>query len=146
VAAGLLCLAATAGAQRPPARLETVKALTCAFPVVATGSWKQGEPQGDVKTAKRSVRFDVINTDEGTARSSESFGHFEIIVRLAGEALHFVQSFKDGPLYITTVFNVESRDGKLKAVHTRHELTAVVLAGFTSSPEQYYGECEVDPP
>ena len=55
-----------------------------------------------------------------------------------------MQSFRDGPLYITTVFNKESRAGKLKAVHTRHEYADVALPGFTSSPEQYYGECEVE--
>jgi len=28
-------------------------------------------------------------------------------------------------------------------VHTRHEYTEVRLPGFTSRPEQYYGECEI---
>ena len=32
-------------------------------------------------------------------------------------------------------------DGKLRAVHTRHEYTEVSLPGFTSRPEQYYGDC-----
>ncbi len=32
--------------------------------------------------------------------------------------------------------------GKLKAVHTRHEYTEVSLPGYTSRPEQYYGECD----
>jgi len=31
--------------------------------------------------------------------------------------------------------------GKLRAVHTRHEYTEVSLPGFTSRPEQYYGDC-----
>jgi hypothetical protein len=54
-----------------------------------------------------------------------------------------VQVLKTGPIYATTVFDAESRDGKLKAVHSRHELTEAVVPGFTSSPEQYYGECEI---
>jgi hypothetical protein len=48
-----------------------------------------------------------------------------------------------GALYVTTVFNTESRPGKLQAVHTRHEYTPVSVPGFTSRPEQYYGDCDV---
>ena len=51
--------------------------------------------------------------------------------------------FRSGPLYITTVFELETPGRKLKAVHSRHELFAISLPGSTSSPEQYYGECEV---
>jgi hypothetical protein len=125
-------------------KLETVKALTCVFPLLANGTWRGGEPRAVVKVAKLSMRFDAINTEEGTARVSDGFGHFEITARLSADTLHFVQSFAAGPLYVTTVFNAGSRDGKLKAVHTRHEFTDAVLPGYTSSPEQYYGECEVD--
>jgi hypothetical protein len=53
-----------------------------------------------------------------------------------------MQVFRTGPLYVTTVFDKDA-NGKLKAVHSRHEYFAVPLAGATSSPEQYYGECEV---
>jgi hypothetical protein len=53
-----------------------------------------------------------------------------------------MQVFRTGPLYTTTVFDKDT-DGRLKAVHSRHEYFAVPLAGATSSPEQYYGECEV---
>jgi hypothetical protein len=41
------------------------------------------------------------------------------------------------------VFDKENTPGKYKAVHTRHEYTEVSLPGFTSRPEQYYGECEI---
>jgi hypothetical protein len=122
-----------------------VKRLACTFPLFANGTWSKGEPRADVKTATLAMRFDDINTDEGTATVSDKFGRFEITARLSTDTLHFVQSFTAGPLYVTTVFNSESRGGKLKAVHARHEFTEAVLPGFTSSPEQYYGECEVDP-
>ena len=68
----------------------------------------------------------------------------EIIVRLSAGTLHLVQSSSGGPLYVTTVFPEQTPDGKLKAVHTRHEFTALSLPGFTSRPEQYYGACEID--
>ena len=67
----------------------------------------------------------------------------EIIVRSAGGYLNFIQSFRTGPLYTTTVFEKETPDGKLKAVHSRHEYFTVPVPGSTSSPEQYYGECEI---
>ena len=54
-----------------------------------------------------------------------------------------MQSFRTGPLYTTTVFDQETTHGKFKAVHSRHESFAMPLAGATSSPEQYYGECEI---
>ena len=119
-----------------------MKGLTCVFPLLANGTWNKGEPHADVKAAKLSMRFDTINTEEGTARVTDAFGHFEIIARLSTDTLHLMQSFSAGPLYVTTVFNIESRGGKLKAVHARHELTDAVLPGFTSSPERSYGECE----
>ena len=127
-------------------KLETVKALTRVFPLLANGTWTKGEPQVDVKAAKLSMRFDAINTEEGTARVSDAFGHIEITARLSTPIPSIsCNRSRPGPLYVTTVFNIESRDGKLKAVHARHELTAVALPGFTSSPEQYDGECEVEP-
>jgi hypothetical protein len=45
---------------------------------------------------------------------------------------------------VTTVFDLETSSGKLKAVHSRHELLKVPLDGTTSSPEQYVGECEIE--
>ena len=126
-------------------KLAAAKTVTCIFTVYATGTWKNGEAQGELKTAKLSVQFTEINTDEGSARMVGGFGTYDIIVRLSPGALHFIQAFRDGPLYTTTIFDKESRDGKLKAVHTRHEYADVALPGFTSKPEQYYGECVLGP-
>ena len=120
------------------------KTLTCAFRLVATGRWKEGAAEADVKSTDLAAVFTSINTDEGTAVSIGRFGRSDIIAKLSVGTLHFMQSFKDGPLYVTTVFSGESRPGRLKAVHTRHEYADVHLPGFTSSPEQYYGECTVD--
>jgi hypothetical protein len=130
-----------------PARdkLAAAKTVTCAFTVSATGTWKNGEAEGALKTAKLSVHFTEINTDEGSARLVSGFGTYDIIVRLAPGTLHFIQAYRDGPLYTTTIFDKESRDGRLKAVHTRHEYADIALPGFTSKPEQYYGDCAVGP-
>jgi hypothetical protein len=126
-------------------KLAAAKTVTCAFTVYATGTWKNGEAEGALKTVKLSVQFIEINTDEGSARLASGFGIYDIIVRLAPGSLHFIQAFRDGPLYTTTIFDKESRDGRLKAVHTRHEYADIALPGFTSKPEQYYGDCAVGP-
>jgi hypothetical protein len=63
----------------------------------------------------------------------------EITVKQTGGYLHFMQTFKGGALYTTTVFDTPA--GPFKAVHSRHEYFTVPVPGATSSPEQYYGEC-----
>ncbi|PYQ96894.1 MAG: hypothetical protein DMF96_16725 [Acidobacteria bacterium] len=123
-------------------RLAGVKTLKCAFALYATGTWNNGEARAEVKPASLSVSFDEIDIDSGTARVAEGFGPMRIIARLSMWNLHFLDIRSEGSLYITTVFDRESRNGKLKAVHTRHEYTDVSVPGFTSKPEQYYGECE----
>jgi hypothetical protein len=124
-------------------RLAKAESLTCEFPVMAVGTWNKGSAEAATKSSKLSVGFDTINADEGTARVIGAFGPSDIIVRMSSGTLHFVQSFREGPLYVTTIFPEETRDGKLQAVHTRHEYTQVSLPGFTSRPEQYYGECAI---
>jgi len=125
--------------------LATVKKIKCSFPVIASAQWVSGEPEASIARSTLLVEFEEINTDEATAEIVGRFGPSHIITQLSEseDYLHFIQMFR-GPLYTTTVINRETRDGKLMAVHTRHEHTDVALAGFTSSPEQYYGECEVE--
>ena len=144
-ALGLLLLTSDVFAQRAdPNPLAIASTLRCAFRLVATGGWKDGAAEADVTSTDLTVVFTAINTDEGTAVSIGRFGRSDIIAKLSVGTIHFMQSFKDGPLYLTTVFSAESRPGRLKAVHTRHEYADVHLPGFTSSPEQYYGECAVE--
>jgi hypothetical protein len=144
----LLVLAASAaageGQSRTAERLGAAKTLKCAFTTMATGTWKGGDAVIETRAVKLSIGFDEINADEGTARVIGAFGPSDIIVRLSYGNLHFVQSFREGPLYTTTIFPKETRDGRLQAVHTRHEYTEVSLPGFTSRPEQYYGDCSLD--
>jgi hypothetical protein len=120
------------------------KSLRCTFPLNATGTWNAtGSPNAVVKETKLVLIFDSINTDEGSAELKNGSVGTGITVQLAGGNLHFIQAFRSGPLYVTTVFDKEPSGGKLKAVHSRHEYLRVPLEGATSSPEQYYGECEI---
>ena len=127
-------------------RMASVKTLRCSFPKHAVGTWgKDGAPNATVQSTPLVLRFDSIDPDSGTAQLRSGTVGSEVTVRLAEGYLHFMQSFRTGPLYTTTVFDVGDKSGKLKAVHSRHEYFAVPLPGATSSPEQYYGECEIVP-
>ena len=118
------------------ARTAATRSLRCTFPIHATGTWKKdGAPEAAVSPAAFVLLFDSINTDEGTARLRNGSVGSDIVVRLSGGYLHFIQSFRSGPLYTTTVFDQVTSGGKLKAVHSRHEQFAVPLPGSTSSPE-----------
>ncbi len=125
-------------------RFTPVKSLTCVFPLYATGTWVEGAPRADVKPAKLSFRFEAIDTQAGTAELDSGFSRSHVVARLSERTLHFLLVLTAGPLYTTTVFDTESRVGKLKAVHTRHEYEEISVPGFTSRPEQYYGDCEVE--
>jgi hypothetical protein len=146
VALGLPTLHAQAPGQNS---LADVKALTCTFTLMAVGTWDKEGPSADVTPAKLSMQFDAIDTQDGTANvvdvSAAAAGAPHITVRLLGDNLHFLAMNSSGSVYLTTVFaDRESRaGGKFKAVHTRHEFTQVRLTGWTSRPEQYYGQCEV---
>jgi hypothetical protein len=124
-------------------KLAGVKNIKCTFPLAAVGTLGGKQPDAKVKPVELVLEFEAINTDEGSAQLKSGFGMYDIIVRYAGGYLHFIQSFLDGPLYTTTVLEKPTTGGKLKAMHSRHEYTDFALPGFTSSPEQYYGECEV---
>ena len=124
-------------------RLVKAKSLSCTFPVVATGTWKDGVPSGEVTQATRKVSFTNVNVEEGTADAASDFGGGFIVVRQSNDYLHLMQMHSSGPLYTTTVLARETREGRLMAVHTRHEYTDVRLPNFTSRPEMYIGECTV---
>ncbi len=127
----------------PSTRLAHVASVTCSFPVLTTGTWTGGAPEAAIKTATLSVGFNAVDAQEGTAEAVGDAGKYHITVRLLGSYLHFMQLDPYGALYITTVFDKETRGGRLQAVHTRHEYTPVSLPGLTSRPEQYFGDCAV---
>jgi hypothetical protein len=125
-------------------RIAAAKSLRCSFPLTAVSAWKKAAPPAaTVKPATLVLIFDSIDTDEGTARLKSGSVGTEVTARRSGGYLHLIQSFRSGALYTTTVFDKDGADGKLKAVHSRHEYFTVSVPGATSSPEQYYGECEV---
>jgi len=45
----------------------------------------------------------------------------------------------------TTVVAKETRNGRMMAVHARHEYAEVDVPGLTSTPEMYFGDCALVP-
>jgi hypothetical protein len=121
-----LLISGSIRAQGTKGPLANVKSIKCTFSLM-----------------NREMQVDSINTDEGTAEFKNGYGKYDIIVRYQEPYLHFIQSFLNGPLYTTTVLEKKAANGKWKAMHSRHEFTDFALVGFTSSPEQYYGDCEI---
>lgn len=123
-------------------RLATTTGLSCTFSVLATGAWTNGKPRAKVTPAKLVVTYVNVDVDEGTASTEGQLaGASFIVVRYSRGYLHLMQMQSTGPLYTTTVLAKETKDGRLMAVHTRHEYTDVIVPGFTSSPEMYMGDC-----
>jgi len=131
----------------PPANpLSSVKALACTFPVSTAGAWESGEATAQVKRGTPlSFRFTDIDTQESTADVVGMASVSHVIAQLSGWNLHFLDIRPTGSLTITTVFAQESREKKLKAVHTRTDYLPAAIPGFIARPDvfQYYGECEV---
>jgi hypothetical protein len=138
VAAPSAALAQSATLQR---RLTAAKRITCSFSTLATGNWDGGKPTAAVTPVMLAAAFFDINIDEGTAEAEGDIGASFISVRFSEGYLHFMQASDSGPLYVTTVFPRQMPDGKLLAVHTRHEYTPTSIPGFTSRPEMYVGSC-----
>jgi hypothetical protein len=144
IASTLLLNSVSPRSVRAQGKAATAKSLRCEFSLSTVATWNgAGTAEAALKPSKLVLRFDSINADEGTAELKNGTVGTGITVQLAAQNLHFIQSFRSGPLYVTTVFGLETAGGKLKAVHSRHEYFKTPLEGSTSSPEQYYGECEI---
>ena len=141
---GLAVCASSPRSAKAEGKAAAAKSLRCEFGLNSVATWNStGKAEAAVKPAKLLLRFESINTDEGSAELKNGTVATGVTVQLAARNLHFIQSFRSGPIYVTTVFDEETPDGKLKAVHSRHEYLKVPLEGSTSGPEQYYGECAV---
>ena len=135
-------------------RLAEAKSLTCSFPVIAAGTWTNGNPEARVGPSRLTMSFGSIDASAAAAVIDaglpitevdpvEPYGPSHLITRFTGGYLHLIQMFTAGALFTTTVIDSETLDGKLMAVHTRHVYAEVADPAATSRPEQYYGECEV---
>jgi hypothetical protein len=125
-------------------RLQSAARVECRFSEVGTGDWDGETTHFSAEPVEFTATFFDIDVESGTAEAEGRFGASYIIVRYAEGYLHFMQTLNSGPLYLTTILAETTSDGRLKAVHTRHEFTQVRLPGFTSRPEMYLGDCAVE--
>lgn len=125
-------------------QLRAATRVECQFSQVAKGNWNEEDSVFAAEAVDFSAAFFDIDVESGTAEAEGRFGASYIIVRYAEGYLHFMQTLNSGPLYLTTILAQPTTDGRLKAVHTRHEYTQVSLPGFTSRPEMYLGDCSVE--
>jgi hypothetical protein len=126
--------------------LSTIKTLTCTFSVSAVGGWKNGEPQGQIKTGGMvTVQLEDIDAQDGSARLLGAAAGEDIVLQASPWNLHFLELQRSGRLTMTSVFAQESKPGRLKAVHTRTDYLKISMPKFESEPTaaQYYGDCEV---
>jgi hypothetical protein len=124
--------------------LQNAARVDCRFTAVARGDWTGTTAAFRSESVDYSAAFFDIDVESGTAEAEGQFGASYIIVRYAEGYLHFMQTLSAGPIYLTTILAQPSADGRLKAVHTRHEYTQVSLPGYTSRPESYLGDCSVE--
>jgi hypothetical protein len=147
VGACSLLAGGSAHAQNPLAgRLARVRSLRCVFSTAASGVWESGTASVRPRTGVTlRVEIHSIDTRDGTAvlsgaPESASF----LVAQLLGWTLHFVQTTATGGLAVTSVFARESRDGKLKAMHSRSSFVPAGAQDAVTEPDaqQYYGDCE----
>lgn len=142
----LLLIPAIAHAQdsEPPNPLASVKSLKCRFPVATSATWKEGEPQAQVKTQELLFSITDIDVQDATAEIAGTGGKLFTSAVLSGWSLYFVDS-GTGHLNVTTVFAQEASPRKLKAVHSRHGYIQMAVGKYIAEPtvSQSYGECEV---
>jgi hypothetical protein len=125
--------------------LALIKSLKCSFPLYAVGSWKNGDPQAQIKQAEQfSLTIDEIDTDSGSGRVTGTSGPVEVTALLTVSSLHFMERSVTGTLNITTVFVSDAGAKKFRAVHSRHDYLPMSIPGFVSEPtvSQNYGMCE----
>lgn len=142
VVTALVALVLSPAADAQPG-LTGATGVRCSFTRQAVGTWTGSVATATPRPSTLTLRFDTIDADAGTAMLKNGAMASEVTVRAVEGYLHFMQAFRTGPLYTTTVFAAGASGGRFKAVHSRHEYFATPLPGATSSPEQYYGECDV---
>jgi hypothetical protein len=145
--AASLALALPAAAQNRQLQQQLANAgrVDCTFSTIVIGDWDGADTTTEAASTEQTAAFFDIDIDGGTAEAEGRFGASFIVVRQAHTYLHFMQMLTNGPLYLTTILAEPTTDGKLKAIHTRHEFSPTKVPGFTSRPEMYLGECSVEP-
>ena len=116
--------------------LDKLTSLNCEFPITSVNDWSDDTPTPVIKKGQKfAFSLESIDTTKGTAKMVATAGAAGLIVVPAPEALNFMETMPSGNFNITTVFSSKTKDGKFKAVHSRHMQIGDPL------PSQAYGFC-----
>jgi hypothetical protein len=126
-------------------RLARTTGLDCTFSAMAAGSWEAGTAAVKLAPTNLHVTFTGIDADDATAYVAGSVGTSPVVARFSNYYLHLMQMHSAGHVYMTTVLAKETKNGRMMAVHTRHEYADVSVPGLTSTPETYFGDCALVP-
>jgi hypothetical protein len=128
-------------------QMRTIKRLSCVFPIESTATWSAETAELPRIKTDAALAFEIedIDTVDGSARLVGPKDEADVIAKLFAWSLHFLETnASGGGINVTTVFAQESRDGKLRAVHSRADyLPAAGTRAADASASQFYGECDV---
>lgn len=128
-----LCSISAFAEERP---LDKIAGFTCEFPTSTVNDWQEEAPAPALrKDQKFSFRLDSIDAAKGTAKIIGTGGASNLKVMPYPESLHFIEAMESGNVNLTTIYNSPTKDGKYKAVHSRHMKIGDPL------PSQGYGFC-----
>lgn len=142
-AACLLVPPALGGQTITNQQLAAATRIECRFTEKVTSIWEEGVPSTTVEAAELELSFFDIDVESGTAEAGERFGDSFVVMRYANGYLHFMQSLADGPLYVTTIMARETAGGRIMALHSRHQYSPSISAGFNRLPVTYIGDCSL---
>jgi hypothetical protein len=126
--------------------MKSITRLSCVFPIVSEATWSAETAELPRIKTDAALVFELkdIDTADGSARLVGPKDEADVIAKLFAWSLHFLEINPSGAINVTTVFAQESRDGKLRAVHSRADhLPAAASGAADISAAQYYGECNV---
>lgn len=130
----MLCSISAFAEENP---LDKITSLTCEFPITSVNDWKEETPAPVIKKDQKLVfQLDSIDVAKSTAKIVGKGKAQDLKVITTPESLHFLEEMPSGILNLTTVFNAPTKDGRFKAVHSRHVKIGDPL------PSQAYGFCK----
>lgn len=132
---------AIGGAQAPgKIDLFAIKTLDCSFTAGTAGAWSAtGEATPQISaTASVAAKYDEIDSSIMSAQLATG-SHDEVAMQVSPTTLNLFEAAPDH-ISITSVFNQVTKDGRLKAAHTRTEIVKGP-AGDQPTVAQYYGDC-----
>lgn len=119
--------------------LMTITALECTFSASVAATWKGGEAGGVVRaTEPLSLKYDGIDTRDMIVHLAGS--PEELVLQASSTNMHILEVLESS-VAITSVFSQPTKDGRLKAVHTRTETLQDARGAAEPTVIQYYGDC-----